>query len=140
MGTVSVQRSTLGIFCMLCSPTSPEAHYFKTGPTKLMYITNFGLYPYYKNLLIDDLAKTPYIVVMFDESLSEALQKIQMDFIVPIWDDVAKRVQVRFSDCCFLGHTTSQVLLSNFEDAIKILDIPKSFKYQWMDQTQTLSF
>ena len=60
------------------------------GPPKLIYTTNFGLYPYYKNLLIDGLAKTPYIVVMFGESLIEVLQKSQMGFLVRFWDDVAK--------------------------------------------------
>lgn len=35
---------------------------------------NFGFYIYYKNLLVDGLAKTPYIVIMFDESF-EGFQK-----------------------------------------------------------------
>lgn len=38
-----------------------------------MCATNFGLYPYYKNFLTDNLSKTPYIVVVFDEPLNEVL-------------------------------------------------------------------
>ena len=60
-------------------PTSPEAQCFKMGLTKLMYVTIFDLYTCYENLLIDNLAKTLYIVVLFDESLKEVVQKIQMD-------------------------------------------------------------
>lgn len=44
-----------------------------------MYVTIFDLYTCYENLLIDNLAKTLYIVVLFDESLKEVVQKIQMD-------------------------------------------------------------
>ena len=95
-------------------PTSPEANGFKIGSTKLMYVINFGSHPYYKNLLIDDLAKTPYIVVMFDESLNEVLQKSQTNFIVRIWDNVAKRVQDRFFSSCLLTGTTLQYLLIKF--------------------------
>ena len=40
-----------------------------------MYVTSFGLYPYYKKLLIDDLAKTPYIVIMFDNMFDESLSE-----------------------------------------------------------------
>lgn len=55
-----------------------------------MYVTNFGLYSYYKNLLIDDLTKTLFIVVTFDKSLNEALQESQIDFILTFWYNVAK--------------------------------------------------
>ena len=44
----------------MCS-TSPESQ-------------DFGLLTLYKNLLIDGLAKTPSIVIVFDESLNEVLQ------------------------------------------------------------------
>ena len=53
--------------------TSPARQDFKLRPTKLMCATNFGLYSYCKNLLTDNLAKTPYIVVMFDQPLNEVL-------------------------------------------------------------------
>ena len=42
---------------------------------------NFGFYIYYQNLLVDGLAKAPYVVIMFDESF-EGFQ----DFIVHFWD------------------------------------------------------
>lgn len=42
---------------------------------------NFGFYIYYKNLLVDGLAKAPYVVIMFNESF-EGFQ----DFIVHFWD------------------------------------------------------
>lgn len=71
-------------------PTSPEAYDFKMEPIELMYVTNFGLYSYYKNLLIDDLTKTLFIVVTFDKNLNEALQESQIDFILTFWYNVAK--------------------------------------------------
>ena len=107
--------------CALC-PTSPEAYDLKMGLTKLMYIISFSLYPYYKNLLSDDLAKTSCIVVMFDENLNKVFQKSQMDFIVYFWGSIAKRFLVRFFDSLFMGYTTHQDLLTNFEDALINLD------------------
>ena len=53
--------------------TSPARQDFKLRPTKLMCATNFGLYSYCKNLLTDNLTKTRYIVVMFDQPLNEVL-------------------------------------------------------------------
>ena len=79
-----------GYFLHAVYPTSPEAYDFKMGPIELMYVTNFGLYSYYKNLLIDDLTKTLFIVVTFDKSLNEALQESQIDFILTFWYNVAK--------------------------------------------------
>ena len=60
-------------------PTSPEAQTFKMGPTKLMYVVNHGLHPYFKNLLTTDIAASPYVTPMFDESMNDVLQKSEMD-------------------------------------------------------------
>ena len=53
---------------------------------KLKYVTNHGLYPYYKDLLKDDILKSPFIVVMFDESLNQVLQCSEMDIFIRFWD------------------------------------------------------
>ena len=57
------------------------------GPTKLSYLITFGIAPYFKQLLIDDLKKAPCFVVLFDESLNTALHQEQMDFSVRYFKD-----------------------------------------------------
>ena len=63
-------------------PDSNIAQRMSCGPTKLSYLITFGITPYFKQLLIDDLKKAPCFVVLFDESLSTALCQEQMDFSV----------------------------------------------------------
>ena len=63
-------------------PTSPEARDFKMGPDKLMYVVNHGLYPYFKDLLKEDLLQSPFLVILFNESLNDILQKSEMDFFM----------------------------------------------------------
>ena len=95
------------------------------GPDKLMYVVNHRLYPYFKDLLKEDLLQSPFLVILFDESLNDVLQKSEMDFFMRYWDNNARKVKVRFFDSRFLGHTTHQDLLHNFDDALKDVDSSK---------------
>ena len=61
-------------------PSSPEARNFKMASTKL-YVVNHGLYPYFKELLQTEVAASPYITPMFDESMNDVLQKSEMTSI-----------------------------------------------------------
>ena len=54
----------------------------KCGPTKLSYIITFGLGPYFKMLVMEELQEVPCFVVSSDESLNQELQQEQLDFIV----------------------------------------------------------
>ena len=58
-------------------PDSQNAQDFQMRGDKLKYVTNHGLYPYYKDLL-----KSPFIVVMFDGSLNQVLQRSEMDIFI----------------------------------------------------------
>ena len=48
----------------------------------MSYLLNFGIAPYFKNLLLDEIKASPYYVLSFDESLNTVLQKEQMDVII----------------------------------------------------------
>ena len=61
-------------------PTSPEAKCFKMGCNKLKYVVNHGVYPYFREELDRDVDKSPFIAIMFDESLNEIVK--QMDVFV----------------------------------------------------------
>ena len=65
-------------------------------PNKLKYVTNYGIYPYFKDELKMDISKSPFIVVMFYESLNEITQHSEMDLFLLYWDDDTKRVQARY--------------------------------------------
>ena len=116
-------------------PTSSEAQTFKMASTKLMYVVNHGLYPYFKKLLDTDIGASPYTTSMFDESMNDVLQKSEMDVHIRYWDDSAKRAMVRFYDSRFLGHTTHQDL-ENFNDSLKDVDTSKMLQVS-MDRPNT---
>ena len=128
--------NTLRAMC----PTSPEAQDFKMGYTKLGYVANHGLYTYYKGLLKEDLLQSPFIAILFDESLNEVLQKSEMDVFTRYWDNHAKRVWVRYYDSRFLGHATHKDLLHNFNDALKDVDSTKILQVSMDGPSTNLRF
>ena len=55
-----------------CMFTDSEiAKDFQLSRTKLTYITNFGIAPYFHQLLIDELENCNYYSLLFDESLND---------------------------------------------------------------------
>ena len=77
-------------------PDSSIASNFQLGKDKLKYLTNWGLAPYIKECLEDDVSKAPFIVIGFDESLNETTQTCQMDLVVRYWDPEDEQVKVRY--------------------------------------------
>lgn len=69
-------------------PTSPETKCFKMGRNKLKYVVNHGVYPYFREELDRDVDKSPFIAIMFDESLNEIVQQSEMDVFARFWDIV----------------------------------------------------
>ena len=63
---------------------------FQMGPTKLKYLRNFGLAPFFKSLLVERLKKSAYYIVSFDKSFnitqsSEIMGEI--DLLVRYFDE-----------------------------------------------------
>ena len=68
-------------------PDSNIAQGMSCGETKLSYLITFGIAPYFKQLLIDDLKKAPCFVVLLDELLNTALHQEEMDYLVRYFKD-----------------------------------------------------
>ena len=101
-------------------PDSNIAQGMSCAPTKLSYLITFGIVPFFKQLLIDDLKKAPCFVVLFDESLNTALHQEQMDFSVRYFKN--DHVVTRYLSLAFLGHTTSEDLKLKFEEVTRDLN------------------
>jgi hypothetical protein len=65
-------------------PDSDLAKTMSCGETKSMYLSCFGIAPYFKSLVEKTTKTNPY-VVMFDESLNKELQKKQIDILIRTW-------------------------------------------------------
>ena len=93
--------------------------------TKTMYSTNFGLGPYVKELLQNQISESPFIAVSYDESLNDVLQKGQLDFIIRYWDESASRVSTRYWNSTFLGHAKVADLKENYHAGIERINASK---------------
>ena len=66
--------------CMF--PDSQLAKSFKLGADKMRYSSNFGLAPFFKSLLYEDIKKSCCFVACFDESLNPVTQTCEMDMVI----------------------------------------------------------
>ena len=66
--------------------TDPVSSKFQMGRTKLHYEINHGLFPHFKQMILDEILKSPFMSVLYDNSLNESIQKSEMDIHVRYWD------------------------------------------------------
>ena len=64
---------TLGMFLSM-SQTDPVLSKFQMGRTKLQYVINHGLFPHFKQMILDEILKSPFLSVLYNESLNESIQ------------------------------------------------------------------
>ena len=60
--------------------------------TKFAYKVNFGLAPFFFSELFENLNKSLFLTILFDESLNDKIEKMQMDFIIRFWNESTKTV------------------------------------------------
>ena len=101
-------------------PDSNIAKNYQMGANKLQYMVNWGIAPYFKDRLVENVNKSKYLSIGFDESLNKITQNCQMDLTLRYWD--VNQVQVRYWDSSFLGHTTAIDLLDNFNEAAESIN------------------
>ena len=77
---------------------------FQLSRTKLTYMINFGIAPYFHQLLIDELKNCNYYSLSSNESLNDFMQICQMDINICFWSKAKKKAFVRYFDSKFLGH------------------------------------
>ena len=76
----------------------------------IRYLVNWGLAPYFKDKLVEDVNSSKFVSVGFNENL--ITQTCQMDITVRFCG--VNRVQVRYWYSSFMGHTTANDLLQHF--------------------------
>ena len=71
---------------------------FQLGPAKLKYITNFGIAPYFKSVLLERIEESSFYVISYDESLNKKTQSSETDLLVRYFDETEERVKTRYLD------------------------------------------
>lgn len=106
-------------------PDSQIAKEMSLSYTKLSYIIAFGLAPFFKKQLIQQLSTASSYIVCFDEAMNNISQKGQMDVLIQFWDETANRVAIKYLTSVFLGHATAADLFEKFKEAMGGLDMKK---------------
>ncbi|XP_056439589.1 uncharacterized protein LOC130376758 isoform X1 [Gadus chalcogrammus] len=102
-------------------PDSALVQSFTCGKDKTRYVAKFGLAPYIKKELVNEVQKCGAFVVMFDETLNQTTKTKQMDLHVRFW--LNDHVQSRFYGSQFMGHATAKDLLQHFKECVQQLDL-----------------
>ena len=103
----------------------PDSHIAKSvqlGPTKLKYLTNFGIAPHFKSILLENIKESPCFVLSYDESLNPMTQSCEMDLLVRFFDETEESVKTRYLNSQFLGHGTSIDLKNTLDKAVQGLN------------------
>ena len=102
-------------------PDSNIAQKYQMGKAKLAYVINFGLEPYFRNMLIYDVNTSPFFSISLDESLNECFQNCQMDVSLRYFNEKKNQADVRYFDSKFLGHPNAKNLLASLTQSIEKL-------------------
>ena len=109
-------------------PDSETAEKMQLKPSKLKYVVNHGISSYVKEILKNQVKDTVWFVVSFDESISEVTQTSEMNIYLRFWNKENNRVEERYWDCKFFGHTTPQHLLDSVHEGLKVFDMAKIWR------------
>ena len=71
-------RDALKRMCQI----DPVSLKFQMGITKMQYLINHGLFPHFKQIILDEILKSPFMSVLYEESLKESTHKSEMDIHV----------------------------------------------------------
>ena len=112
------------LFCSMF-PDSRIAKECPCGRTKCSYIVNYGIAPYFLELLTDELKEASNFVALFDESYNYVTKKSQVDVHIRFWDKTTNKVVTRYFTSKFLGKTSVKDLMDSFISCISGLDKSK---------------
>ena len=109
---------------------------FQLSKTKCSYIVNFGLAPYFKDLLLKEIKASDSFRILFYESMNKVLQEEQMDVQSRYWNETTKLVDTQFFDFQFLRHSNVKYVFDCLITSLK--DLPSECLLQLsMDSSYT---
>ena len=101
-------------------PDSEIAKSYSQGETKVKYVIQFGIAPYIKQLILDDIKGKPFFF-LFDENTTQQVTK-QFDTYLHNWSS-ENQISNIYAGSCVVGHCTSDQLFDHFHHFIKELEL-----------------
>ena len=106
-------------------PNSEITKSFELRPTKIKYLTNFGIALYCKSVVLERIKESPCFIILYGESLNPVIQTCEMDLLARQFDETEGSAKIRYLDSQFLGHGTSYDFKKNFSESLQVLDANK---------------
>ena len=75
-------------------PDNNNSNHYQMGADKIRYLVNWGLAPYFKDKLVEDVNRSKFLSIGFDESSHQITQTCQMGITARFWN--VNRVQERY--------------------------------------------
>ena len=104
-------------------PDSSIAQAFSCGEKKCAYVVCYGLAPYFKQQLQDQVHALDSFVILFDESHNDSTHSKQMDIHIRFFDETRNAVHTRYLTSAFLGHATAANMVDAFLDACRCVNL-----------------
>lgn len=86
--------------------------------SKASYVICYGLAPYFKDQLDQNLQNCKKFVVCFDESLNKIAQKGQMDLLIRFFNEKTQQVDTRYLTSVFLQRAAAEDLVLKFKEGL----------------------
>ena len=80
-----------------------------------MYIIKFGLAPYFRSLLLENLKESLCYSISFDESYNKITKSGQMGMVVRYWNTEKDMVDTRYLSSEFLGKAKANDIMYKFQ-------------------------
>ena len=96
----------------------PTAQSFAMADRKASYVIQYGLAPYFENLLMEQVRNVGDFVLLFDESLNKITHTKQMDIHVRYWQQENNQVQTRYMKSVYMGHGTADDMMEHFDKGV----------------------
>lgn len=104
---------------------SEIAKNYAMGETKLKYIIGFGIYPYLKDCMLEELKGMPFSF-RFDETTTSQIKK-QYDGYITYYSKKEKNVTTRYVGSLFVGKCKHEDLLDHFYTFMQDLKLNTDF-------------
>ena len=121
-------RSCLGLSEDLKSMFGSEngiVENFSLSKTKSAYLVKYGIAPWVKQRIADQIAESPFFSISFDESLNKKLQKNQMDIQIRFWSDLSNKTETRYWGSEFQYKADAITLKNQLLKSLEMLPLGK---------------
>ena len=106
-------------------PDSEIAKRYQQGETKTKYTIQYGIYPYLKDLLLEDI-KDVVFTFKFDETTTQQVNK-QYDGYVQYWSKRFNCIKMSYCGTIMVDHCPAQKLLEHFLEFVNKVKLQLQF-------------